>query len=114
MNDRSERLKRYWQQVRSGERQPPKRDPNAPKTFRVRCNSHQVRGRELLLTVYLHGEIGLREVRRRGEYKLSLAECFRMAINIAVNKQVARVKVLRKEGLTLAQARRQARKEVVL
>lgn len=84
-----------------------------PIKRKVRCSSTVLRHTHIVLVIYPHGEIGLREIRRRGEFKLSLAECWRIANQIAVNKQIKRVKELRKDGMALGEARRKARKEIV-
>lgn len=109
----SERLKQYWQDVRNGLRNPPQRKADAPTKRKVRCISNWVRSGEVIVVVYPHGEIGFREPGKRAEYKLGLPEAFRHAVTITSLKIGARVKALRREGRTLAQARKQARKELL-
>lgn len=111
--NRSERLKQYWQEVRSGARPAPKRTNNGTIKRKVRCNSNWLKGSEVILTIYPHGELGFREPRRRAEYKLSMTEAYRSAVVLTTNKIAARVKVLKKEGYKLAQARRMATREIL-
>lgn len=111
--DRSERLKKYWEEVRAGERPAPKRTANGPLKRKVRCNHHWLKGSEIIVTVYPHGELGFREPKRRAEYKISIADAFRSAVVLTTNKIASRVKALRKEGYGLAKARRMAAKEVL-
>jgi hypothetical protein len=80
---------------------------------KVRCNSSWLKGSEVVLIIYPHGELGFREPRRRAEYRLSLNEAFRQAVLITTNKINARVKELRKQGQMLGKARKQARKELL-
>jgi hypothetical protein len=84
-----------------------------PVRRRVKCVSSLIRDGEIILTVYPHGEIGLRELRRRTEFKLGLADAWRVAVEISNNKFKKRVVELKKT-LSLAQARKQARKELGL
>jgi len=112
--NKSERMKLYWLEVRLGERPKPKRKESSGVVRRkVRCNSSWVRRSEIIVTVYPHGELGFREPGKRSEFKLGMAEAYRMAVTITTNKINARVRELKKlHGL--AQARRMARKEVGL
>lgn len=109
-----ERLKQYWAEVKAGLRPAPKRgEPTGIIKRRIRCASNLVRDGEVILIIYPHGELGLREVNRRTEYKLGLADVWRVAVETTVLKFGRRVKELKKV-MTLAQARRQARKELGL
>ena len=111
--NRSERMKEFWRQVRAGEREAPQRGKNGGAVRRtMRCQSIWIRGSEIILTVYPHGELSFREPRRRAEYKLSLVEAHRQAVVIATNRMTARVRELKKT-MTLKQARRTARREVI-
>lgn len=110
--NRSERMKAYWQEVREGKRQPPQRGHN-PLRRKVRCASHWLKGGEVILTIYPHGELGFREPRHRAEYRLSLTEAFRQAVVITTQKITTRVKALRKEGYGLVEARRKAGRELL-
>ncbi len=84
-----------------------------PVRRRVRCNSTLVRGGELVHVLYPHGEIGLRLPNKRTEFRLGLADAWRVAIDITNAKFKKRVAELKKT-LTLGQARKQARKELGL
>lgn len=68
---------------------------------------------QIVVTVYPTGEIGLREMRRpaRTEKRLAVGELYALAINSAVLRMGRRVRELRREGRTLAEARKLARKE---
>ena len=79
----------------------------------ARCNSSWARHGQIVLIVYPHGELGFREPRRRAEYRISLPEAYRQAVILTTNKINARVKELRKQGMTLGKARRQAGKELL-
>ena len=102
----------YRAKVRSGLVEPKKR--KAETTRRVRCESNLVRSRELAVTIYPHGELGLREPNRRTEYKIGLVDVWRLAIQIAVCRLNAKIKANRKAGLSRAEARAKARKELGL
>ena len=107
-------LKRYWADVKAGRRPAPQRSRRDGITRRrVRCESSLVRGRELVLAVYPHGELGLREPGRRVEYRIGLADVWRYAAELTVLRFGRRVKEL-KNTMPLAQARRQARRELGL
>src|SRR5437660_6897377 len=95
--NRSERMKLFWQQVRAGERQPPRRGERSQVLRRkVRCNHNWLRQSEVVLTIYPHGELGFREPGRRAEYRLGLPEAFRQAVINTTNRISAKVKELRK------------------
>lgn len=74
--------------------------------------SHGIRP-EIVVTIYPTGELGFRELGRpsRTEQRLGVATLYEGAIRSAVNRSVRRTKELRREGMTLAQARRKARQE---
>ena len=84
-----------------------------PVKRRVRCNSVLVRHGELVHVLYPHGEIGLREPSRRTEFKVGLADVWRLAIDITNSKFKKRVAELKKT-VSLKEARKQARKELGL
>ena len=84
-----------------------------PVKRRVRCNSTLVRHGELVHVLYPHGEIGLREPNRRTEFKVGLADVWRLAIDITNSKFKKRVAELKKT-MSLKLARKQARKELGL
>lgn len=84
-----------------------------PVRRRVRCASSMIRGGELIHVLYPSGEIGLREVGRRTEFKLGLADAWRVAIDITNHKFKIRVAELKKTK-SLKDARKQARKELGL
>ena len=73
-----------------------------------------IRDGEIILTVYPSGEIGLRELRRRTEFKLGLADAWRVAIDITNHKFKILVAKYKKAGKSLKEARQQARKELGL
>jgi hypothetical protein len=85
-----------------------------PVKRRVRCNSVLVRGGELIHVLYPHGEIGLRIPGKRTEFKVGLADVWRVAIDITNSKFKQRVVELKKNGASLKDARKQARKELGL
>jgi hypothetical protein len=84
-----------------------------PVRRRVRCVSSLIRDGEIILTVYPHGEIGLREVRRRTEFRLGLADAWRMANEITNFKFRKKVNEYKK-SMSLKDARHQARKDLGL
>lgn len=107
----SERMKAYWQDIRNGTRQKPERSKNRITRKRVRCNSRWVRGNEIILTIYPHGELGFREPRHRAEFKLSLADAHRQAVLVTTSKITARAKELKRQGER--NPLRKARKELL-
>jgi len=111
--NRSDRLKKYWEEVRAGKRPAPQRNSNGPLKRKIRCNHHWLKGTEVIVTLYPHGELGFREPKRRAEYKLPIADAFRSAVVVTTNRIASRVKTLRKEGYGLGQARRMAAREVL-
>lgn len=112
--NKSERLKEFWRQVKSGERPAPQRGKGDGTIKRVvRCNSNWARSGEVILIVYPHGELGFREPRRRAEYRLGLPEALRVAVTLTTNKIAARVRELKREGMSIGAARRKARKELL-
>ena len=84
-----------------------------PVRRKVRCNSVLVRGGELVVVLYPEGSIGMRELNRRTEFKLGLADALRCAIDITNAKFKKRVAELKKT-VSLKDARKQARKELGL
>lgn len=111
---KTDALKKYWADVRAGLREHPKREKQTSVTRKVRVESHFVRDRTLIVVLHDHGELELREPRRLGAYKISLAQCYTIAAKNAANQQMALVKKYRKEEfLTLAEARRKARRSVL-
>lgn len=80
---------------------------------KMHCVHNWLKNNEVILTIYPHGELGFREPRRRAEYRVSLAEAFRQAVVITTNRISLRTKELRKQGMTLGKARKQARKEAL-
>jgi hypothetical protein len=111
-----EGLKRYRAEVASGLRPKPERRSDGTVKRRVRCESNLVRFRELVVTVYPHGELGLRLARgkgRRVEYKVGMADVWRMAVQITTMKYAGKIREYKKV-MTLKEARRRARKELGL
>lgn len=89
-------------------------DCNKPVKRKVRCESNWLRGSEVILTVYPHSELGFREPCRRIEWKLSLKEALRLAVINTTNRIESKAKQLKKDnGITLGQARKLARKELL-
>jgi len=85
-----------------------------PIARRARCPHIWLRSGEVILTIYPEGVLGFREPRKRAEYRLGLTTAFNYAVHATLHKIETRVKELRKkDGLTLAQARRKARKELL-
>lgn len=84
-----------------------------PVKRRVRCASSMIRGGELIHVLYPNGEIGLREPGKRTEFKLGLADAWRVAIDITNLKFRKRVAELKK-SVSLKEARKQARRELGL
>lgn len=72
-----------------------------------------IRGGELVHVLYPSGEIGLREPGKRTEFKLGLADAWRVAIDITNSKFRKRVAELKK-SVSLKEARKQARRELGL
>ncbi len=112
--NRSEQMKQFWHEVRTGERPAPQRGAsNGTVKRKVRCVSNWIKSSELIITIYPHGEIGFREPRHRAEYRLSMADAFRSAVVLTTNRIAIRVKALRKEGCALGKARKMATKELL-
>jgi hypothetical protein len=86
-------------------------DCTKPVRRKVRVVSNWVRTGQIVVSLYPHGELGVRELRTRCEYRLTVAELFRHAATLAILKKGRRVKELRGEGHTLAEARRLAKRE---
>lgn len=110
MTDRSEQMKRFWQEVKAGTRPAPKRGQgNGTIKRKVRCASNWCKTGELVLTIYPHGEFGFREPHRRAEYRLGMTEAYRQAVLITTGKIAARAKELKRAGVrnALKQARRE-------
>lgn len=110
---KAERLKAYWADVHAGRRPAPQRNPDGTTRRKVRCVSNWARSGELIVTIYPHGELGFREPKHRDEYRLSMTEAFRQAVILTTLRIGNRVKQLKKEGMTLGKARRQARREIL-
>ncbi len=68
---------------------------------------------EIIVTIYPSGEIGLREARRpaRTEKRLAIGEMYALAVQSAVLRMGRTLKTLRNQGLSLAEARKRARRE---
>lgn len=112
--NKSDRLKIYWAEVKAGLRPAPVREKQTSITREVRVESFKIRSRRLVVTLHDHGELELREPHHRGSYKITIAQCYSIAAINAANSQRALVKKYRKEKfLSLAEARRKARKEIV-
>ena len=106
-------MKAFWQEVKEGKREAPRRKGNGPLKRKVLCPSSWCRRGEVVLIIYPHGEIGFKEPRKRAEYRITTTEAFRQAVLITTNRINVRVKALRKEGYGLGDARRKARKEIL-
>ena len=76
---------------------------------------HGVRS-EIVVSIYPDGTIGLRELRRPGrtEQRLDVGQLYVGAVSAAVARMTRRVVALRRAGFSLADARRQARREASL
>lgn len=83
-----------------------------PVRRKVRVNSNWIRKGKLAVTLYPHGELGLRELGRRTEFKIGLNTVWHQAVVLTMNRITARVKKLKKT-MPMAQARKQARKEIL-
>lgn len=87
-------------------------DATKPVRRKVRVVSNWIKTDKVVVTIYPHGELGLRELGRRTEYKVGLSTVWHQAVCLTMNRITARVKELKKV-MPLAQARKQARKELL-
>lgn len=112
----SERLKKYWEEVRAGKRAAPQKQPRKPRQHvfrkRVRCDSSWARNNEVVLTLLPHGELAFKVSHQRMIYKVGLPEVLRVAVLLTIKKVNARVKELKKGGYTLGKARKKAQNEI--
>lgn len=84
---------------------------NKPVLRKVQVTSQLLRSGNVVLVLHPKGFIGVRELGRRAQYKVSLQTVISNAVSITSMKIAARTRELKAQGVRRGAANKQARQE---